>query len=78
MKTLRTVLMIAMALVTIFFVVLAQIQRGYAVEAQSEAEQLAEEAIKQEKEFNQLKDEALKQAATVKILESKLAECTGK
>ena len=78
MKTLRTILMVVMMLVTVFFVVLAQIQRGYAVEAQQEAEKLVEEAIRSEKEAVRLKEEALKQAANVRILEEKLAECIGK
>ncbi|MDW3192294.1 MAG: hypothetical protein R8G66_08015 [Cytophagales bacterium] len=78
MKTLRTILMVVMMLVTVFFVVLAQIQRGYAVEAQQEAEKLVEETIKSEKEAVRLKEEAQNQARQVRILEEKLAECTGK
>lgn len=78
MKTLKTVLMIVMAMVTVFFIVIAQIQRGYAEEAQQVAERLAAEAFEQRKEAELLKEEAQKQAAQVRILEVKLAECTNK
>lgn len=77
--------MVVMAIVTVFFILLAQIQRGYAVEAQQEAEKLVEEAIEREKEAIQMKKEAenqreiaIEQAAMARKLEAELAECKKK
>lgn len=59
-----------MAMVSIFFVVLAQIQRGYAEEATARAQKLADEAIDAEKEANDLRDEAYQAAAKAKSAEN--------
>lgn len=85
MKSVRTLAIVIMVMVSIFFLVYAKIQRGYAVEVTARAQALSEEAIKMEKEVNQMKKEAERQAEIAmeakqrtEELQKELANCRNK
>lgn len=63
MKTLRVITIIACILVSIFFIVYAQIQSSYAYEARKEATELRDQAIALQQEAERAKELAIEAAA---------------